>query len=120
MYDHYQIEIPESFYALFLIGGRIRPNVTREVIAARYDLCEDLASQLSGYALARHLDLGIDEKEVLVRCHLALAGGEAGVSPQEAVWIIRRLAELLDWRCPPLEDQAADIQSAHSIKKIAP
>ena len=103
MYDHYQIEIPESFYALFLTGGSDRPNATREVIAARYDLCEDLASQLSGYASARHLDLGIAESEVLVRCHLALAGGDAGVSPPEAVWVIRRLAELLDWRCPPLE-----------------
>lgn len=107
MYDHNQIEIPESFYALFLAGGSIPPHVTREVIAARYDLCEDLASQLTGYASARHLDLGIDEKEILVRCHLALAGGEAGVSSPEAVWIIRRLAELLEWRCPPLQDPAS-------------
>jgi len=106
MYDHYQIEIPESFYALFLTGGSIRPGVTREDVAARYDLCEDLASQLSGYASARHHDLGIDEQEVLIRCHLALAAGDAGVSGPEAVWVVRRLAELLDWRCPPLEDQA--------------
>lgn len=119
MYDHYQIEIPESFYALFFVSGRIPPNVTREVIAARYDLCEDLASQLSSYASARHLDLGIDEKEVLLRCHLALAGGDAGVGPPEAVWVIRRLAELLDWRCPPLEDQTDSMRSAHPIKKIA-
>ena len=120
MYDHYQIEIPESFLALFLVAGSIRPNATRLNIAARYELCEDLASQLSDYALTRHLDLGIDETEVLVRCHVGLAGGDSGVSPPEAVWIIRRLAELLDWRCPPLEGQVPNARSARPIQKRAP
>ena len=41
MSDDYQIEIPPSFLSLHVDAGRQKPNATREVIAARYELCED-------------------------------------------------------------------------------
>jgi hypothetical protein len=107
MYDHYQLEIPASFMALYLTPGRVQPNASRDVIAARYELCEDLANHLFEYARAQFHDLGISEGDVLSRCHLGLAGESSTVNPAEAVWVVRRLAELEGWECPDLPGQAA-------------
>ena len=41
-----QTLIPHSFIELFLPAGAIRPRGSREVVAGRYDLCEDLAQTL--------------------------------------------------------------------------
>lgn len=43
MSDEYQIEIPQSFMALFVDPGRQKPNASRSVVADRYELCEDMA-----------------------------------------------------------------------------
>jgi len=96
--DSYQIDIPPSFMALFIDPGRQKPNATRETVAARYELCEDLASMLTETAKNMLFSLGITEQQVLERCHRGLTGSEgAVVSAAEAQWVIRRLAELLDW-----------------------
>lgn len=97
MYDHNQLEIPDSFVALFIEPGRQKPNATRAAISARYEFCEDLANQLVEYARAQHHDLGITEADVLARVRLGLAQTAAGVDPAEARWVVRRLAELEDW-----------------------
>jgi hypothetical protein len=95
-----QIHIPDSFMALYLLNGRSKPNAMREVIAARYELCEDLANHLVEHASSTLHAHGIAEDEVLVRCHRGLLSEDSGVSPAEAAWITRRLAELLTWPCP--------------------
>ena len=100
MYDHNQIEIPESFMALYLAPGRLKPSATREVVTGRYELCEDLANHLHDYALAQHHDAGLPQDEVLERCHRGLLAGPSGVSEPEAGWIVRRLAELAQWAAP--------------------
>ncbi len=46
MSDENQLIVPPSFIALFIDPGRSRPNAPREFIAARYDLCEDMANLL--------------------------------------------------------------------------
>lgn len=97
MYDHNQIVVPESFLALFVTPGRTRPNESRDFIASRYELCEDLANHLFEYARAQHLDLGVSEDEVLRRCELGLLSASSGLNEAEAVWVIRRLAELEGW-----------------------
>jgi hypothetical protein len=97
MYDHNQLEIPDSFVALFIAPGREKPNATRAAIGTRYEFCEDLANQLYEYARAQHHDLGISEGEVLARVALGLAQPASGVDPAEARWVVRRLAELEDW-----------------------
>jgi len=104
MDEHYQIEIPASFFALYVPQGRIKPTASRDVIAARYELCEDMANHLFDYARARHFDLGIAEDEVLTRCHRGLLADGSGMGSEEAGWVIRRLAELLAWECPDLEE----------------
>ena len=108
MSEENQIAVPASFIALFLTPGRQRPNETRELIAARHELCEDLASMLTEPAQTQRWDLGITETDVLRRIHRGLLGGTAGLSAAEAVWVATRLAELLDWGCPPLGDASVD------------
>ena len=98
MSDDNQIIVPPSFIALFVPPGRLRPTEPREHIAARYELCEDLAQMLCETALTQRATLGVTELDVLERVHRGL--GEGGiVSEAEAAWVLRRLAELLDW--PP-------------------
>ena len=97
MSDESQILVPPSFVALYLAPGRSRPSAPRAEIAARHEFCEDLATLLTERAAQIRWDLGITETDVLERVHRGLLGDAAPVSAAEARWVIRRLAELLDW-----------------------
>lgn len=97
MSDDSQIEIPPSFIALFLDPGRTKPNAPRELIAQRYELCEDMAGLLTETASNMLFSLGITESDVLDRCRQGLLAEGAVFNAQEAEWVIRRLAELLAW-----------------------
>ena len=97
MYDHNQLDVPDSFVALFIEPGRERPRASRAEVSARYEFCEDLANHLFEYARAQHHDLGITESAVLERVHLGLQAPESGVDAAEAQWVVRRLAELEGW-----------------------
>ena len=44
--------------------------------------------------------LGITEAAVLDKLHAGLQGPDAPVPPAEGEWIIKRLAELLEWDRP--------------------
>lgn len=103
MSDDNQIIVPPSFVALFVPPGRIKPTEPREVLAARYELCEDLAQMLVEHAQAVHFGTGVDEAEVLSRMRRGLVAPEGTarvVDEEEARWVTRRLAELLGWRDP--------------------
>ncbi len=97
MSDEYQIEIPQSFLELFVDPRRQKLNASREVVAGRYELCEDMATMLIETAKTILFSLGITERDVLERIHLGLTGEGAVVTAREAVWVLHRLAELLDW-----------------------
>ena len=97
MSDESQIVVPRSFIEVFLLPGKVKPTETREVIAARHELCEDLAQMLTETAQSRRFELGITEQDVLERMHQGLLSDAALVSADEARWVIRRLAELLGW-----------------------
>jgi hypothetical protein len=97
MYEEFQIEIPQSFMALFVDPGRQKPNASRDVVAARYELCEDMASMLTETAKNMFLDLRITEDDVLIQCYRGLTGERAVVTAPEAVWVTHRMAELLEW-----------------------
>ena len=96
MPDPNQIVIPRSFIDLFVPSGSHKPNATREHIAQRYDLCEDMAQMLTEPARVRLFELGITEADVLERVYAGLQAGTV-VDEPEARWVMRRLAELLDW-----------------------
>ncbi|MEY5099989.1 MAG: hypothetical protein RJA36_2708 [Pseudomonadota bacterium] len=95
-----QIVLPASFVALFVPPGKLKASEPYEVIAQRHELCEDMAQMLTEQAAQLQWKLGVHESDVLERMHRAISGGAAGLSEAEAVWVIKRLAELLDWPWP--------------------
>ncbi|MFZ2649086.1 MAG: ATPase with chaperone activity [Burkholderiaceae bacterium] len=101
MSDANQSDIPRSFIDLFIKPGSVKPSEPRQVIAQRYELCEDMAQMLVGAAKDTLFELGVAEEDVLTRMHRGLLVDGSVVAPDEAGWVIRRLAELLDW--PALE-----------------
>ena len=105
MSDDSQVVVPRSFIELYLLPGRIKPTAPRDEIAARHEFCEDLASMLTEHARLKAWELGITEADVLERMHRGLTVPDAPVSPAEAWWVMRRLAELLDWPVSELPPQ---------------
>jgi len=101
MSDDQLTPLPASFLALYA-GPRGRLSEPAGQVRARYELCEDLASHLSASAQALHHDDGLGEDDVLLRCHAGLNNPASGLSPGEADWVVRRLAELLRWPAPDL------------------
>lgn len=101
MSDDYQIEIPPSFQALY-VDARHRLSLPLADFRARYDVCEDLANHLTEHCRSIHVEIGVDEDEVLARCLQGLLSADAGVSADEARWVVTRLAELLGWPHPDL------------------
>ena len=97
MSDDSQIHVPPSFVALFVEPGRIKPRASREAIAARYELCEDLATMLVEHAGTTRWQLGVTGDDVLERIRRGLLSDDSGVDAAEAQWVVRRLAELLGW-----------------------
>lgn len=102
MNDENQSLIPRSFIELYLARGQTRPIEPRDIIAARYDLCEDMAQMLVEHARATIFELGITEQLVLDRVHRGLLVDGSVISKDEARWVARRLAELLGWPQPEL------------------
>ena len=100
MSDASQIDIPPSFVALFVTPGHTRPHTAREVVAARYELCEDLAQSLAPTASHMQLARDLHTADVLSQCQQAISGPDAVIEGAEAHWVVCRLAELLDWDMP--------------------
>lgn len=107
--DQNQILIPQSFIDLFAPPGRPIPRRDWQELAARYEMCEDMAQLLTETARQKLFELGIAEEDVLQRMAYGLrAAGQFSVD--EAVWVVTRLAELLGWPAPllPGDEPAAD------------
>jgi len=100
MDDPNQIEVPPSFLALFSSPSGHRLLQPMATVRERYELCEDLAQMLTERASADQFRSGAGEREVLEKMELALSQEGSPVQPQEAAWVVRRLAELLDWAFP--------------------
>ena len=108
MTEEFQIHIPASFMALYVPPGKIKPTLGQRDLATRYELCEDLAGHLVEHAQTLYHVQAPSEAEILRRIHAGLCTAESGVSVAEATWIVRRLAELLNWQCPDLPPPQAD------------
>ena len=96
MSDDNQIYLPESFTALYVPPGKIKPSIGHREMTERYELCEDLANLLTEKAANMQFTLGITEDLVLQQCERGLCSEPAVVSPAEAHWVVCRLAELLN------------------------
>jgi hypothetical protein len=102
-----QIEPPQSFMAMYVKPGRDRPNAPQDVVLARYEQCEDMASILTEHAQTLAFKENFSEAEVLARCHQGLLDDASDFNEREAEWVIGRLAELLGWSPPELGDVSA-------------
>ena len=103
MSDESQLIIPPSFVELYLTSGRIKPNAPREEILVRYEFCEDLATTLTEHTCTKLVERDLSEREALALIYRGLLADESGVTAREAQWVIRRLAELLNWVPPNLD-----------------
>ena len=95
-----QTPIPRSFIDLFVKPGSYKTREPRAVVAARYELCEDMAQMLTETASTKLFELGVAEEDVLERMRRALMAEGSVLAPAEAVWVVCRLAELLNWPMP--------------------
>lgn len=100
MSEAFQIHIPPSFMALFVLPGKTKPTIGQRELAARYELCEDMAQLLTEQAANLQFQLGITEELALERCLQGLLATPDVVSENESRWVVCRLAELLHWPLP--------------------
>ena len=100
--DDNQTLVPASFIDLYVEPGRLKPSQSRDWIAQRFELCDDMAAMLGEPASEALVKLGVTEGDVLRKMFQSLIGGEAGLTEAEALWVVCRLAELLAW---PLSSQ---------------
>lgn len=104
-----QLTVAPSFAALHADrSGRVRTPLAE--VLARYEFCEDLASHLVEQAQILYHSEAPSEAGVLLGMHAALRADASLLSAAEAGWVVQRLAELLEWKCPALgaaEDAAA-------------
>lgn len=98
MDEQTQIEIPQSFMALYCKNGS--PFESRSTIEARYDICEDLAIQMGDFCRTLQFKEDLSEDEVLLRCHAGLRASSDVLDSKEAGWVTLRTAELLGWGSP--------------------
>ena len=108
-----QTYLPESFTALYVPPGKVKPSIGLREMAERYELCEDLANLLTEKAANMQFTLGITEDLVLQQCELGLLAEPAVLSPTEARWVVCRLAELLNWPLDQLLQAPAPQDPAH-------
>jgi hypothetical protein len=96
-YDENQTFLPESFSALYR-DERQRLTEPKEAILGYYELCEDMAQMLVEHCRTVHFRDGVDERQVLERCHAGLVTQGSAFTEPQAEWVIRRTAELLEWQ----------------------
>ena len=98
--DDNQILVPPSIAALYTAPGGHRLTEPMSHVRERYELCEDMAQMLVEHAAAAQFKSGAPEADVLAGMRQALSGEGATVTPGEAGWVVRRMAEVLDWPQP--------------------
>jgi len=102
-----QLFIPPTFLALYWMPGTHKPSAPQAQIAARYELCEDLAQMLTATATELQLRSDASSAEVLQRCLDGLCGPDAVIEEEQARWVVCRLAELMQWPAPAWQAPAS-------------
>ena len=95
-----QTEVPSSFVAIYSteVTGRLRRlALPLAALQERHEFCEDLAQALVESSRARLFELRVTEEDVLLKVFVGLTASEEVLSRAESQWVVRRLAELLNW-----------------------
>jgi len=122
--DESQLLVPESFAELFITPGQRKPSIDRAALAEKFELCEDMAQMLTEHASQVLVKLGITESDVLGRMLQGLVAEEGRLSEGEALWVVSRLAELLQWSLParlaePLGEEAQNWWQQQLVRAAA-
>ena len=122
--DESQLLVPESFAELFITPGQRKPSIDRVALAEKFELCEDMAQMLTEHASQVLVKLGITESDVLGRMLQGLVAEEGRLSEGEALWVVSRLAELLQWPLParlaePLGEEAQNWWQQQLVRAAA-
>lgn len=105
MYEIRQLEVPESFMALYSQNGRAFES--REFVETRFEACDDLACRVGEVCMTLAFKADLDRETILQRCHAGLLQTPESVSSKEAGWVTGRVAEILQWDVPALPADAA-------------
>lgn len=95
-----QTLIAPSFAQLYLRPGQSRPSLPLRELAARHELCEDMAQVLSAQVAQQQFQRSIPETLALEHCLQGLLATPEVLGEAEARWVVCRLAELLQWPVP--------------------
>ncbi len=95
--DDSQILIPDAFTAIHSDPVRGKLTISREELAQRFELCEDMANLLSDSTAAQWFKTGLEKDEVLEQVRQGLLGENSVVSEPEAQWVVGRIGEVLGW-----------------------
>lgn len=122
--DESQLLVPDSFAELFITPGQRKPSIDRSALAEKFELCEDMAQMLTEHASQVLVKLGITEGDVLGRMLQGLVAEEGRLSEGEALWVVSRLAELLQWPLParlaePLGEEAQNWWQQQLVRAAA-
>jgi hypothetical protein len=100
-------------------GRFYSPGCTPPEIVVRWDMCEDLARQMSAKSLESKAGKRshMSELEILEQ-YLPRLIATRWTSEPEARWIIRRVAEMLDWPIPPAAEEHGGPDSSFSAKSV--
>ena len=111
MHGDSQLFIPDSFLAIYM-DRRQRLQTALAQVAARYELCEDMAQMLVEQAQILYHQSAPSEAAILKSMYWGLSGttadnadrpaDDAVLAPPEARWVVLRLSELLQWQAPEL------------------
>ena len=102
-----QMEVPRSFVEIYSseAAGRVRKLVLPlAALQERHEFCEDLAQALVDSSRARLFELRVTEEDVLHKVFVGLTASEEVLSRAESQWVVRRLAELLNWEPMPSQN----------------
>lgn len=81
------------------VDGRYQTALTDEELRGRYDACEDLAAQLSEYALRKIATSGLAPDVALSQAEkglrLKVNADQWDLSQREVCWVVQRMRQLL-------------------------
>lgn len=98
-------------------GRFYSPGGTPPEIFARWDMCEDLARQMSAKSLESKAGKRSHMSEIeILGQYLPRLIATRWTSEDEARWVIRRVAALLDWPIPLAAEEQSGPDSLSSAK----
>lgn len=81
-------------------GVYYQPGSTPEELRADFEMCEDLAIQLTAYCRRKIADGTVHTPDAALERALGGLKNKPRCTPEQNVWIVRRTAALLDWSVP--------------------